>query len=415
MIRVVLASSEHPVDDKRLFSKIAVPLARAGNRVHVVGREAKLLADHRLEETTRSELKHAARWRRAVAAVAEVHRWSPDIVWIADLDVLALILVQHAFTRNVTSKPVVVCDIHEHFVSRVHDRLSQRGVRPSVSLPLACAFDLVFRLMLRRSDVVVAASVGLSRDLARRGILTKVIENGVTDTDLEILWAEPSRDPTVAAIERLARSNRVVVHPGAIDFRLDGEAIASAVAASKEPLAFVAIGGARQEVVRNGNTYLVLPAVPREVLLWCVALADAAFVGFRMSRYNELLASSHKLHEALGVAGQVVIPSVRQWLDAAAGSSIPTLVYAPDSVDSLAAAFAQVRKLPRRSVAGTQSIDGSLLTVIESAATLGRLGSAETRMIQSGKRLALLPSSRRRSLGRLQSWFRRSARRRCSG
>jgi hypothetical protein len=400
MRTVRLASSAHPVDDMRLFSKVALPLTRAEYAVSVVGIDRIFPgSEHAIGPVVRV-LNERWRWRRALVAAEGSMRSGADVLWIADLDVLVWALILRRMRRwSGVDGPAIVCDIHEHFVSRVHDRAARR-LPLVMSFGAAGAFDVAYRLLLRSPEVVVAASNALAADLARRGIVALVVENAITAAD--------ARDSTsdvehwlVTELRRRRQEGVVVVHPGRMDGRVDKDAVLNALARVSQPMTFVAIGGGTDERVVGSARYIETGPVARHVLLPCISEADAVFVGFRATRYNELLASSHKLHEAAGLGRQVIVPRLRRWLAAATSGAARVLPYTTGDPDTLAQAFSDVRRVYRDPGAERDvvTIDSDVVAAVELAVRIADPALRPMPQPFSGRLRALGASSRRRVRG----------------
>lgn len=161
-ITVNLVSTGHDALDHRVFDKEARTLAGAGVRVRVIARHPRPERREGVEivplEPARGRAGRflASPWR----ALAAVRRQPADVVWLHDLELLAI-----SPLLRLAGRPAVVYDVHEDFANLMRRR---EWIPPPLRGPVATVLRALERGLACSVDAVVSVTEGLAGELPHR-------------------------------------------------------------------------------------------------------------------------------------------------------------------------------------------------------------------------------------------------------
>ncbi|MCI0756655.1 glycosyltransferase [Teichococcus vastitatis] len=369
---VCMLSAAHPPTDVRVVAKEGAALAGAGWRVLHLCPAADAAAPRSHAGVAIRTYRRRGGWRgrignipalarrAAESGAAVLHASEPD-AWLA-----ALLAARRSGAR-------VVLDVHEHYPSRLDDRLPQ-ALRPlgRAAIRLAC------RALSRRADAVVVAKDGLDGDFADPARIVPVRN-----------YAAP--EPVVP--RHHAPGPLTLVHLGALGRARGAMEMLDALALCPTGTRLSLVGrftdgseaafaaraarlGLEAAVARHGW-------MPHRAALDLAATADIGLVLFQPGVENHRLALPHKLFDCMLAGLPVIAPTFAEEVAAVIrGAGCGLLVDTADPA-AIAAAVARLADPERRAALGAAG----------RAAALGRFGwNAEAeRLVGLYHRLAPLP------------------------
>lgn len=304
--------------------------------------------------------------RAAGTGAAVLHASEPD-AWIA-----AILAARRSGAR-------VVLDVHEHYPSRLDNRLP-RALRPlgRAGLRLAC------RLSARAADAVVVAKDGLDADFAAPA-RTIPVRNYAT--------------PAAVTPRCHAAGPLTLVHLGALGRSRGAWEMLDALALCPPDTRLRLIGrftdgsgeafSARADALGLAGRIEQLGWMPHEAALQAAASADIGLVLFQPGVENHRLALPHKLFDCMLAGLPIIAPTFAEEVaavvrDAACGLLVPT-----EDPAAIAAAIHRLRDPAMRAGMGVNGRD----------AALGRFGwgAEAARLVGLYRRLAPLPAATARA------------------
>ncbi|MFT8247266.1 glycosyltransferase [Roseomonas sp. BN140053] len=371
---VAMLSAAHPPEDVRVVGKEGAALAAAGWRVvHICPGEAAeaqawgvSLAPYRRRRGWRGRVLGlpalVRRARRSGAAV--IHASEPDS-W------LAAILAARLPGGGRGAR--VVLDVHEHYPSRLDERL------PPALRPVArAAIRLCCRRMAAAADAVVVAKDGLDADF-RAPARTVAVRNYAEAAALEPRRHGPG-PVTLLHLGALGRSrgshemlDALALCPAGTRLRLVGRFTDGGEDAFLDRARLLELS---DQVERHGWR-------PRAEALALAASADIGLVLFQPGVENHRLALPHKLFDCMLAGLPVIVPDFATEVAAVVRDAGCGLAVNTADPGAIAAAVAELSDPGRREALGRAGRD----------AALGRFGWAAeaARLVGLYRRLAPLP------------------------
>lgn len=301
MTSVVLLSSTHGSDDRRVAKLIGVGLARAGIDVIHLSVEAGAAP----REVPTVALRRGPGAPRRLLFLARIGlvavRQRPRVVQANEPDSWAIALLLKAFLGC-----RVVFDAHEDYLDMRRLAAVPRPLRPLA----ARALEFIFRAFARVSDGILCISAERAAvfPLPRRAPPVLIVRNTVRRAETLAL---PRTEPAT-----LARFDAFAV--GAMGRERGWPAMVAAIAATPgAPFRCIIVGpvtdgsepSLRSEIARCGvgGRVVVTGRVPRAEALRRAAGGQAALVLFAAGARNHETALPHKLFEAMAVGLPVIV------------------------------------------------------------------------------------------------------------
>lgn len=320
-MRVLQASTAHPLTDNRITYKHSAALAEAGHEVHVAGRPpTPPVASLTFHELT----PRAGRVGRAAGGSRDlwnlIRRIRPDVVQLHDPELLPLGLALRAF-----SSTKVVFDLHEDLPAQI---LTKPHVPRMFRLPASLASRALLRVASAGLHAVVIAEPSYAPLVGRRK--TWLVQN------FPWLRDYPARDPKNACPKN-PTDRFDVVYVGAISFARGLDVMVAAAQRACDDVVLTLAGRPEQrgsELLGSQNPQhlrylgtLPPPSIPA-LLMAC----DAGLVVLKPTP-NYIASQPTKLFEYMASGLPFIASSFTSWrslIGEGAGLWVD-----PDSVDEL--------------------------------------------------------------------------------